>query len=264
MDESEGSQQHEEPEENIQHPPIPIERPNPTINSPACTCQYHKEEKKWPQRVEAVCTVLLVLITGTYTWYARGQLHLTGQAVIQSKTDNANAILAQQQIAQSALATSQENFKQSINSSSDQLRLDQRAWVGLVGVSLEAVEIGKPIYAHVILFNSGKTLAKRVSPMYHLAFSPVPFKKLPPADRVRPEEMTVGIVVPGGRYDSRFGTKGNSTETDKQNLADWYAYIWGEVGYDDIFKQHHRTLFCEVRKGGEGEFNQCRFHNDAN
>jgi hypothetical protein len=264
MDESEGGPHHEASDRDIRQTPVSIERPQPTVDSPTRKYPWHKKEKIWPQRVEAVCAVLLVFITGAYTWYARGQLGLTGQSISQSKIDNANAITAQQNIAQSALTASQKNFEQSLESASDQSRLDQRAWVGLVGASLDAVEIGKPLSAHVVLFNSGKTIAKRVVPEFHVRFSPVPFDKLPPPSGPRPEYKSVGILVPGGRYDSKIGSTANSTEIDKQNVANWFTYIWGEVGYDDIFKQHHQTQFCDFRKGAEGDFNQCGFHNDAN
>ena len=259
MDEREGAPREGTPDNGVQKPSIPVSRVQPVLDVPGS----HEKERTWPQRAEAVCAILLVFITGTYTWYARGQLKLTGQAISQSKTDNANAIIAQQQIAQAALTASQDNFKKSLESSRDQLRLDQRAWVGLATASLEAVEVGKPIYAHVVLFNSGKTIAKRAIVAYHLKFSPQPFKKLPPTTRSN-ENTSVGVLIPGGRYDSKFGSKANSVDIDKQNVANWYTYIWGEVEYNDIFKERHRTLFCEFRKGIDGDFNQCGFHNDAN
>ena len=271
MNELENNDHQNDSHGDIEQPPAPIKRTHSAVNDSTGSNQSRKKETNWPQRIEAVCAVLLVIITGFYTFYARKQLKaMQGQiaemknARAQSKLDNANAISAQQAIAQSGLSASQESGKQSLGATIGNFHLDQRAWIGAVSFALDAVEIGKPVYGHVTLFNSGKTVAKHVIPHFHMMFSPTEFKKLPPPSGPQPIVGSVGVVAPTAQYPSKFGNPINAQEIDKQNVANWYTYIWGEITYVDIFQKTHLTVFCSYRKGTEGDFLQCPFHNDAN
>jgi ATPase subunit of ABC transporter with duplicated ATPase domains len=154
--------------------------------------------------------------------------------------------------------------EESVKTIQQQMRLEQRGWVGEISVSLDNVEIGKPLYAHVILNNSGKTVAKHVIANFHLTFPRALLQILPRVSEMSPEETSVGVLVPNGQYNSKFGNQVNAQAVDKDTVASSYTYIWGEIVYRDIFNQHHETLFCAFRKGAEGDFLQCPFHNDAN
>jgi len=208
--------------------------------------------------VTAIATVVITVLTGFYVHYSRAQWR-TMQAQYremklareQAKTDNASAITAQQEIAQQALSESQKTSDKSLNATIEQFHLDQRAWIGAVEVKSD----------RVTLFNSGRTVAKHVIAHFHMRFSPIEFKELP--HPVHIPERSVGVLIPSAQYPTKFANEIPAQEIDKQNISSWYTYIWGEVGYVDIFKQSHQTVFCSYRKGAEGDFSQCPFHNDA-
>src|ERR1700676_4800696 len=75
MDELKGDDHQNNTKGEVQQSPPTLEHANPTINNPARTHYCQQKKKNWPQYVEAMCAMLLVIITGTYTYYAAGQLH---------------------------------------------------------------------------------------------------------------------------------------------------------------------------------------------
>lgn len=133
-----------------------------------CRRKFHKA----PVWIEAACAILLVIITGTYTYYAARQANAAKKtakaafdAINEAKRDNIASINAQQQIAQTALAKAQENFAASSTAAAkqfadtlkqmqaqtrtqgiaaaaakganeiagDALRRSQRPWIGIFG-----------------------------------------------------------------------------------------------------------------------------------
>jgi hypothetical protein len=82
MNQDEDSQIEDDGERNEQQIPSPIERQDNAIDNQDRQTQGQetkrpefnvRKRKNWPQRVEASCAVLLVLITAAYAWYARKQ-----------------------------------------------------------------------------------------------------------------------------------------------------------------------------------------------
>jgi hypothetical protein len=156
-------------------------------------------------------------------------------------------------------------IKQSIANS----ELDQRAWIGAAEMSLEPVEVGKPLEDRVTIFNSGKTLATDVVPSIHMRIVPQEWKVKPHltnAELKVPDTIrkSVRLMIPGASYQSIIRTSRLSTEQDKLNVGNWYTYIWGDLTYQDIFARNHKTAFCNFRKGDLGGFFQCQFNNNAN
>ena len=115
----------------------------------------------WADRIIAIFTGLIFLTYIGSNYFACRQMRLTKAAIDQSATNNAAAILAQQQIAQQSLSVSQENFRKSLDTTTEQLRLDQRAWLGVDGVSGEPKEKERWEIT-VAIKNTGKTPAKDV------------------------------------------------------------------------------------------------------
>jgi hypothetical protein len=75
MDATESGNHQDDPSRDVHQSPSAVERPRPAINNPTGESGTAKQKTNWPQRIEAVCAVMLVIITGTYTYYAAGQLH---------------------------------------------------------------------------------------------------------------------------------------------------------------------------------------------
>ena len=92
MNELEGNNHQDDPGRDIQQPPTTIERTHPAINDADSGNRSDEKKTNWPQRIEAVCAVLLVIITGFYTYFAAGQLHKMNRAV--KAAEGANTIAA--------------------------------------------------------------------------------------------------------------------------------------------------------------------------
>lgn len=144
--------------------------------------------------------------------------------------------------------------------------LDQRAWVAMVNVSLNAVEVGKSVTGSVTWSNSGKTFAKKVQTPVNGTF--VENRILNESELMkhltRVPPRSVGVLAPNAQYKTLINTPNQVNDVDKGRIAGgWYTYIWGEATYSNVFGQHHKTTFCSVRQGVTDEFLQCPFYNDA-
>jgi hypothetical protein len=228
-----------------------------------------------------VCTALIMVATIAYAFIAGFQLSAMRGTLAEMKRSGeqstaqmwsainninwmARSMDLSQKTSQQGIQAGERENGNTLKATIDNFHKDQRAWVTVVGVSIDPIEVGMPAYGHAIAFNAGKTVAKRVIGHWHMLFFPAPVDVLPPTEKPT-EPESVGILVPTGRYDSKFNVnKKGATELDKTRITgDWYTYIWGEITYIDIFKNPHRTLFCSYRQGITGDFNQCSFHNDA-
>lgn len=100
------------------------------------------KETNWPQRIEAACAVLLVIITGTYTYYAAGQLHK-----MKRSTDAAQSAAT---TAAQTLINQQKSFE-----------IDQRPYlVGQAPVfSGPGFVSDQPLYVNVTVKDVGRTPA---------------------------------------------------------------------------------------------------------
>src|ERR1700733_13797449 len=76
----------------------------------------------WADRIMAIFTVLIFFTYITSDYFLWRQLGATRDALTQAKQDNANAITAQQTIAQNALTASQSNFERSSKDAQDSFR----------------------------------------------------------------------------------------------------------------------------------------------
>jgi len=92
MNEHEGEGHQEVPDQHIEQPVTPVERLHAAVNNtvPRGDHSHHENATNWPQRIESVCAVMLVVITGFYTYYAAGQLHKLRRAV--QAAEGANTI----------------------------------------------------------------------------------------------------------------------------------------------------------------------------
>src|ERR1035441_5912551 len=125
-------------------PPTPPQgeirkNPNAQPNNPQETARELAREFRWVEGAQlavngvlAIVGIVALCIYNGQLTVMSGQLTEMQQARKQSKIDNANAIIAQQQIAQDSLNKSQDNFDKSALNSERTLRDEQRAWVGAI------------------------------------------------------------------------------------------------------------------------------------
>lgn len=213
------------------------------------------EKPHWVAYVEACCAVLLVLITGTYTYYAAGQLHK-----MKRSTDAAE---------RAAIAA-----KSAADTATQSMRLEQRAWVGPAEVAPAAYdENGHKVYIKVgekprfsfMLSNSGKTPAlnltfKITNHFYRSTETFVPYYEEPKTN------TTVGTLFPGVRMKlDTLETPGVAERAQVSALSkgEYIDYIYGEVSYEDVFGQPHKTSFCTYVDKTLTQLFSCATYNHA-
>jgi hypothetical protein len=88
MDESKSEYHQNDTNRDIEQPPAALKHTNQTVNDSTRADYCQQKKTDWPQYVEAACAILLVIITGTYTYYAAGQLHKLRRAVVAAEGAN--------------------------------------------------------------------------------------------------------------------------------------------------------------------------------
>jgi hypothetical protein len=271
----EGNEHQDDPDRDIEQPPAAVERHNTAVNNTARGNQGNKKKTNWPQRVEAVCAVLLVIITGCYTFYARKQLKaMQGQitemknARAQSKLDSASAITAQQAIAQSALSASQTNFDKTSQNSEKTFRNEQRAWIGAIMVTNAVFkEDAIPSYS-IIVINSGKTPALHVHSITMNKSRPkgekIEFDYPPIIGKQINSDM---VLQPGAQSSLNNGPSEAGTlskaQADIVASGDYWWWIYGKMTYQDAFKRTHHTKFCFIMTPDLKYGQPCDTYNEA-
>jgi hypothetical protein len=158
-------------------------------------------------------------------------------------------------------------FKEMKNSA----RLDQRAWVGVVGIN-GTPKLNEPFIVTVEGKNTGKTFAKKLRG--HIYFQSINANEKPDFSqddsRRASDTQSVSLVAPNGDYQLQtnvFAQPEMQTVTQGR-LDDWKSgkkifLAAGKIFYEDIFHCEHWTTFCfYLRRDLQGYFNHEQ-HNDA-
>jgi len=170
--------------------------------------------------------------------------------------------------AKNALDASNRQSKASLDATISQFRYEQRAWVSAGNFLLEGFKADSTPKATVEWLNSGKTFAKKVRVNLHLRLGSEAMQsehELAEAARKaidNPEE-SIGALGPGTKATSVIKPSRKLSALEISDMSRAYTYFWAELTYYDVFKRRHQTEVCVYRRGIEGEFLQCPFHNDA-
>jgi hypothetical protein len=220
----------------------------------------------WADRIIAIFTGLIFLTYIASNYFACRQMKLTKTAIEQSAANNSSAIIAQQGIAQHALAESQKSVDKSLGATIDNFHLDQRAWIAAMQVAGKP-ELDKPLEIIVTVKNTGKTFAKEFT---NIAISePVPRGKRPDFAKGGKQRDSVSVIAPNGEYLMRlYPIKGSPTEKlnqfdfDALTSGDITLFVHGRLIYNDIFGCPHWTTFC-TKMTRSFLWESCSVHNDA-
>jgi hypothetical protein len=235
MDATESDKRQDNRGRELKNPPTSVKSQDPTVNSSTATkeCHKHKKEKNWPQRIECVCAVALVFITGFYTYYARQQ----------AKSANTAAVDA----------------TQSLNTLRTQFQLDQRPYISIVcglyqlktGRGIKKAIIGEPLDVTVFFKNIGKSIALDTIVHRHLLFGEqVKNIRSEPAD-----DNKSGLAIDPGTEDhtsivSQQDTFANeSFAVNPTRLVNWDGIqpviVFGRFTYEDLFGNKYCTPILE-------------------
>lgn len=153
-----------------------------------------------------------------------------------------------------------------------QLYVTQRAWVSYVGIVVNRRSNVTPIPADdisditVIFENSGNTPARDVDVRVNATLSPQP---LPSNFGYQDVPIfTAGsqsIIGPKNRLLSGIISE-PTTGLLGAKSGQAFFYLWGRIGYKDVFYLSHVTEFCVSLRQAPGDFffDNCPRHNTAN
>jgi hypothetical protein len=148
-------------------------------------------------------------------------------------------------------------------------RINQRAWVATAGIQASPPVAGNKFIVKVIVKNTGKTFARRVTVSCYTRAAPVEVGLLNFAQIVSDMERqaqgrSVALLAPDGTYGG-----GSSSETgiDKDTANDFIEgktriFIFGKITYTDVFDCEHWTTYCSILSASGG-LEVCEQFNDA-
>jgi len=139
----------------------------------------------------------------------------------------------------------------SLKVSKDALKLEERAWLGVTGITLSRYQPGKTIEGSATYFNSGKTPAVKVTTDIEILID-MP-NKVPtfPYDWMLDWKGHQPVTPNSSQWLKRELPRLLLTEQIKDELNRHYRLIWvyGVLRYEDIFGETHRTEFCGYSVG---------------
>lgn len=218
-----------------------------------------------------VCTAIIMLATIAYTIIAGWQLATMRNTLAEMKRSGEqsaeqvwSAIGNINWMARS-MDLSQKSTKNAVQAIQEQMRLDQRAWVGprtfvILNPPLEA---NKPIEIGLEYSNLGKTPALNVSgfaqPGLYVSTTQLNFSKWG-----QPLEGERGAQFPGfsSHIVREFPAIPDPVFVDFLKEKS-FLYIYGNIEYDDIFGFHHWTHFCLRYLVPSHGFVYCETFNDV-
>lgn len=154
----------------------------------------------------------------------------------------------------------------SVTFARESAHLDQRAWVGPMGIRGNPPEVNKDFVADVTVKNRGRTFARKVEVKWHVR--EVPRQQTPDFDNEMdtPSQTSnsVGLMPPDGEYiiKAHGAVRPDQAIVDRIQSGAVRVFIFGKLTYTDVFDCSHWTTFCYALKT-DGTYEIWETHNDA-
>lgn len=287
MDQSKGDENTKDPkgaEDNNSNPSTSTQtKKNTTIPPGAQEKSDNKQKINWPVWIQAICTIIIVFITGFYTHYAGKQaVYMKNSVDIATATLNTSGItvnktLAEMRTQSEAMQKSAEASKKNaevsargvavsrfgIKTIERQTRLDQRAWIGITKV-LCVMESGKPLSVEIDFKNTGKSPAIKFRQKIV-----VEFKQKNVSPDFSNENIATSYAGACIAPQAEFNIQSPPAIPDAGFIINSIAkgdvifFVHGIVHYDDIFKRHHWVTYCHYFDPDINNFRSYYEHNDT-
>ena len=203
-------------------------------------------------------TVVLILIYAT-------QAHYMGKQLDEMRSGSGDTKRLAQAAVDQAIAAkdSAEAAKTTIQVIQENMRLEQRAWVGVKSISITPPpwKAEQKLEATITVENTGRTPALEVRIIKRYG-SRTPTKA--ELSKPVPEPINVLAVAPTNFFYSSITLSEKLSESELQFLASGKPYyVYGYVTYRDIFSTTIReTLFCGYYIDGARGLQFCPIFND--
>ena len=176
-----------------------------------------------------------------------------------------NAQLKEMKKSTDATTKAAEAAQESVVQAREISRLDQRAWVAATVMTMTGKpEVDKSFTVDVLVRNSGKTFAKKVTIRTHIRAVPKGSEPDFKGENMTP--ASVALLPPSGEYISATTSDQALSQgsIDQVKSGDTVVFVFGEITYDDIFGCPHWTKFCSVLKPVDWAYTVYKKENDAN
>ena len=232
----------------------------------ARNARQHAEQRD-TQRLHVERVALLV---GSVVALANIGLWIETQHAVNVAVISANA-------SQRSAAASEAQAKatqDSIQSTIENFRRDQRAWVGPTNFNLVKLTAPDPIEATVDIVNTGKSVATdvRVTSTLHPSDTVLdiaeyvkhPVKTEREISHPRGLARSVFVIFPNETL-TMPGFTGSTDALGIESIKNGrkYLYFFGEITYQDAFKIPHKTRFCGIYMPEASKFSPCSSYSYA-
>jgi hypothetical protein len=230
--------------------------PPPKLHGPLGVIGKFWNFIKQPESTNVVIAIATVVIA-IATWKTWGE---TQQGSAQT-----NRIIAADERIANAMESSVSQSQTSLKATVDQMRSDQRAWVGVSRMDGTLKAGAGPSTDKVEYINSGRSPALNL----HVAFQTDCEPK-----GIRPKILYTEATAKGHfvLVPQQSGSIGMTIEksvcspknTELMKARKARAYMLGTIWYNDVFGKVHFTDFCGQIEPGDTSLEFCDFHNEAN
>jgi hypothetical protein len=246
--------------ESVPQMPQPTTEPDPPPPPPCCK-QTCKKNRDWLDYATFGAEIIGIAGLLAYTTFAALQWCVMNKTYREIHQQTAAAQCAAEASARSA-DTASKQLTQEINNA----HLDQRAWLGFVestNIIFKANERPTTTYWFI---NTGKTPAAEVKG--HVSSIVLRFgEKFQPkySSRDLPNPTSSNLIMPNQRM--FFNNEGSGIITQrmvdalKNREVVWYFF--GEVCYEDIFKEQHHVTFCSFLNPDLTTTGSCQTYNQT-
>jgi hypothetical protein len=175
----------------------------------------------------------------------------------------------QEQQMEAARKSTDTDAQKSLEATKEQMRLDQRAWLGAGDYAYTVAE-SSPIESVANVTNTGKTPALHVLCQSSGA-TILKGHILRETDIVYPAGLPTikqGAIFPNQRFPLKTDAQPlNSVKQkswfDNVQSGNWVQYFWGYVQYEDTFGKSHWTHFCTQYVPSTKSGTPCPVYNDT-
>lgn len=154
-----------------------------------------------------------------------------------------------------------QNSANAIRATQEQMRQDQRAWMGLDKVSGKP-EVGKPFDVYLALKNTGRTPAKNVT--IYSSYDPEPVGHAPNFGLIG-EPINVGFVSPNAvHFFIVHPSRGKNITKEQMPVIDTFTlFVHGILTYQDIYGRKHWFTYCLSMEKDGSRYDYYSSHNDV-
>jgi len=161
--------------------------------------------------------------------------------------------------------------QESVQSTVDVFRLEQRAWVVVNSIVLTTLKVDEPLRIDGDIVNTGKTPAFNIrlaNTGIQTNYGPLDIEEFIASGKLKKpiKPPSTAVAGPNSSFKIPFSTDQNMTDTWVADIGShkMWVYVFGDIYYRDAFGAEHLTEFCGSYDPPTRRFDNCPKHIRAN